>query len=309
MTKVIFMGTPDFSVTALRSLVESGYDVVAVYSQPPRPAGRGHSVVASPVHQYADSVGIPVHTPKSLRSEDAQVTFRAHEADIAVVAAYGLILPKAILDAPRLGCINIHASILPRWRGAAPIQRAILAGDPSTGVTIMQMDEGLDTGDMILWDTVAITPETTANVLHDQLSKLGANLLMQALPEILEGCHVATKQPETGVTYAHKLSKSESQLDWIKPAEELERQIRAFHPWPGTFFVHNDVILKVSRAEIAPQSGQPGQVFDGLTIACGDKSLKITSIQKPGGKWMSADDFLRGYNLSSGTLLPCPATN
>lgn len=303
------MGTPDFSVAALRSLVESGYDVAAVYCQPPLPAGRGHSVVASPVHQYADSVGIPVHTPKSLRSEETQATFQAHEADIAVVAAYGLILPKVILDAPRLGCINIHASILPRWRGAAPIQRAILAGDSTTGVTIMQMDEGLDTGDMILWDTIAITPETTANVLHDQLSKLGATLLMQALPEILEGRHVATQQPETGVTYAHKLSKSESQLDWTKPANELERQIRAFHPWPGTFFIHNDVILKVSRAEIAPQSGQPGQVFDGLTIACGDKSLKITSIQKPGGKWMSADDFLRGYSLPSGTQLPCPATN
>lgn len=309
MTKVIFMGTPDFSVNALRSLVDSGYDVVAVYSQPPRPAGRGHSIIASPVHQYADSIGIPVHTPKSLRSEEAQTTFKAHNADIAVVAAYGLILPKAILDTPRLGCINIHASILPRWRGAAPIQRAILAGDTETGVTIMQMDEGLDTGDMIVWDTVAITPETTANILHDQLSTLGATLLLQALPSILEGQHQPVQQPETGVTYAHKLSKSESQLDWTKPADVLERQIRAFHPWPGTFFIHNDVQIKVSSAEVTPQSGHPGEVFDNLVIACGQGSLKMTSIQKPGGKWMSAEDFLRGYSLPSGTKLPCPATN
>lgn len=309
MTKVIFMGTPAFSVTALQSLVESGYDVVAVYTQPPRPAGRGHSIVASPVHQYAESVGIPVLTPKSLRSEEASTTFRAHEADIAVVAAYGLILPKTILDAPRLGCINIHASLLPRWRGAAPIQRAIMAGDTETGITIMQMDEGLDTGDMILWDKVAITSDTTANLLHDQLSSLGASLLMQALPAILEGRHVVSRQPEVGITYAHKLSKSESHLDWTKSAEDLERQIRAFHPWPGTFFRHTDLTLKVSRAEVVAYSGQPGEVFDGLIIACADKALKITSIQKPGGKWMTADDFLRGFDLPLGTILPCPAIN
>ena len=309
MTKVIFMGTPAFSVTALQSLVESGYDVVAVYTQPPRPAGRGHSIVASPVHQYTESVGIPVLTPKSLRSEEASITFRAHEADIAVVAAYGLILPKTILDAPRLGCINIHASVLPRWRGAAPIQRAIMAGDTETGITIMQMDEGLDTGDMILWDKVAITPDTTANLLHDQLSSLGASLLMQSLPAILEGRHVVSRQPEVGITYAHKLSKSESHLDWTKSAEDLERQIRAFHPWPGTFFKYTDLTLKVSRAEIVAYSGQPGEVFDGLIIACGDKALKITSIQKPGGKWMTADDFLRGFDLPLGTILPCPAIN
>ena len=309
MTKVIFMGTPGFSVEALKSLVNADYDVVAVYSQPPRPSGRGYSTVASPVHQYAESVGIPVHTPLSLRSEEAQTTFQAHEADIAVVAAYGLILPKAILDAPRLGCINIHASLLPRWRGAAPIQRAILAGDTQTGVTLMQMDEGLDTGDMIVWDTVAITSQTTADVLHDQLSTLGANLLLQTLPAILEKQHTPLQQPETGVTYAHKLSKSESQLDWTKPADVLEKQIRAFHPWPGSYFIHNGMTIKVSKAEILTHSGQPGEVFDGLIIACGNQSLKIASLQKPGGKWMSAEDFLRGYNLPSGTLLPCPDTN
>lgn len=309
MTRIIFMGTPDFSVTSLHLLVESGYTVVAVYTQPPRPAGRGHHVIASPVHQYASSRGIPVFTPKSLKSEQEQDLFRSHQSDIAIVAAYGLILPKAILEAPKLGCLNIHASLLPRWRGAAPIQRAILAGDTETGITLMQMDEGLDTGAMIALDKIDITPSTTADTLHDQLSQMGATLLIKELPNILKGHHQATPQPTEGVSYAHKLSKSESQLDWTKSAVELERQVRAFHPWPGSYFIHDSTILKVCQVEVVSQSAEPGEVLPNLVIGCGVDSLKINSLQKPGGKWMTADDFLRGYTLPVGIKLPCPVIN
>ncbi|AIK97089.1 methionyl-tRNA formyltransferase [Candidatus Odyssella acanthamoebae] len=308
--KLIFMGTPSFAVGALRAIVEAGYSVVAVYSQPPRPAGRGHHVTRSPVHEYADSVGIPVYTPKSLRNAEAQAIFQAHGADLAIVAAYGLILPKEILEAPKRGCINIHASLLPRWRGAAPIQRAIMAGDSQTGITIMQMDEGLDTGDMLRMEAIPITAETTATTLHDKLAELGSHLIVETIPQLLEGTLIPVAQPEEGVTYAAKLSKSESQIDWHRSAIEIQRKISALCPWPGVYFIHNDTVLKVAAAEVvSSHPAQPGLVMESLTIACGENALKVTSVQKAGGRWLSADEFLRGYDLPLGTILPCPAIN
>lgn len=313
MTKprIIFMGTPAFSVTALRSLVEAGYPVIAVYSQPPRPSGRGYHMTRSPVHEYAESVGIPVYTPKTLRTAEVQAAFKAHEADLGIVAAYGLILPREILDAPKLGCINIHASLLPRWRGAAPIQRAIMAGDPETGITIMQMDEGLDTGEILCSESVPINDRTTTSGLHDQLSELGAHLVLKIIPLLVGGHVQPVTQPEEGVTYAHKLGKGESQINWQCPAEEILRKIKALYPWPGVYFIHQETILKVSAAEVVLQGGEPGEVIGDLIIACGEHALKVTRIQKPGGKWLSAEEFLRGYNLGIGTRLElkCPATS
>ncbi|MBW8309573.1 MAG: methionyl-tRNA formyltransferase [Candidatus Paracaedibacteraceae bacterium] len=308
--KLIFMGTPSFSVSALRAIVEAGYSVVAVYSQPPRPAGRGHQLSRSPVHDYAESVGIPVYTPKSLRNAEAQAIFKAHEADLAIVAAYGLILPKEILEAPKLGCINIHASLLPRWRGAAPIQRAIMAGDSETGITIMQMDEGLDTGGMLRVEATPITSETTVLALHDKLAEIGSRLIIETISQLWEGSLTPLAQPEEGVTYAAKLSKSESQIDWHRSANEIQRQISALYPWPGVYFIHQGTMLKVAAADIVSvPSGQPGEVREGLTIICGENALKVTMVQKPGGRWLSADEFLRGYDLPVGTILPCPAIN
>lgn len=310
-TRIIFMGTPAFSVTALRSLVEAGYPVIAVYSQPPRPSGRGYHMTRSPVHEYAESVGIPVYTPKTLRVADVQATFKAHEADLGVVAAYGLILPREILNAPKLGCINIHASLLPRWRGAAPIQRAIMAGDSETGITIMQMDEGLDTGAMLCLESVSINNKTTTPVLHDQLSELGARLVLKTIPLLVDGRVQPVIQPEEGVTYAHKLSKDESQVNWQCSAEEILCKINALYPWPGVYFIHQETILKVAAAEIVFQKGEPGEVIGDLIIACGEHALKITRIQKPGAKWLSAEEFLRGYDLGTGTRLElkCPVTS
>lgn len=306
---LIFMGTPAFSATTLQALVEAGYKVVAVYSQPPRPSGRGHHISRSPVHQYAESVGIPVYTPTSLKTDEAQNIFDAHKADLAIVAAYGLLLPTEILESPRLGCVNVHASLLPRWRGAAPIQRAIMAGDKGTGITIMQMDKGLDTGDMLLSGQVDITQDTTAPMLHDQLAKLGAKLTLEVIPRLAQGSIIPISQPLDGITYAHKLTKAESQLDWRQSAQDLHQKIRALYPWPGVYFIHDQTILKIAQAEIVSVSGQPGEVKDELVIVCGRDGLKITLLQKPGGKWMPADDFLRGYPINSGTILPCPAIN
>ena len=234
--RLAFMGTPDFAASSLRALIDAGHEVACVYSQPPRPAGRGHQVQRSPVHVLAEERGIPVRTPKSLRNAEAQAEFAALDLDCAVVAAYGLILPQPILDAPRMGCLNIHASLLPRWRGAAPIQRAILAGDAETGVTIMQMDAGLDTGAMLLKGTVPITAETTAGSLHDALAELGAGLIVQALDGLAEGRLTAEPQPSEGVTYAAKLSRDDGRLDWSQPADFIERQVRALNPWPGVWF-------------------------------------------------------------------------
>jgi methionyl-tRNA formyltransferase len=302
------MGTPDFAVGPLAALLEAGHEVCCVYSQPPRPAGRGHKVKPSPVHAFAESKGIEVRRPRRLRSEDDQAAFAALGADVAVVAAYGLILPKPVLDAPTHGCINIHASLLPRWRGAAPIQHAILAGDAESGVTIMAMDEGLDTGDMLLTGRVAITGETTASSLHDDLAAMGSRLIVEAMAQLEAGTLTAVPQPATGATYASKLTRDDGRLDWRRPAIDLERQVRALTPWPGTWFLHEDTVLKVSGAAVASGvHGAPGEVVDdALTIACGEGGFRPTRIQRPGKAPMSAGDLLRGYSLAKGTRLALP---
>ncbi|HSV29977.1 MAG TPA: methionyl-tRNA formyltransferase, partial [Candidatus Omnitrophota bacterium] len=269
--RLSFMGTPDFSVPILAALIDAGHDVVCVYSQPPRPAGRGHKEQLTPVHAYAQARGIEVRHPKSLKSAEEQQAFRDLDLDCAVVAAYGLILPKAILEAPRLGCLNVHASLLPRWRGAAPIQRAILAGDAETGVTIMQMDEGLDTGGMLQIETLPITAETTASSLHDALSEMGARMIVPALEGVASGRLAAVPQPAEGVTYASKLAKDEGRIDWTRPALELERQVRGLTPWPGVWCELAGERLKVLAASVTAGNGTPGTVLDdALTVACGD---------------------------------------
>jgi methionyl-tRNA formyltransferase len=303
--RLIYMGTPDFAVVPLRALLEAGHDVLAVYSQPPRPTGRGHKVQPSPVHAFAEAQGIEVRTPRRLRGAEEQAAFAALKADVAVVAAYGLILPKPILEAPRHGCINIHASLLPRWRGAAPIQHAILAGDQASGVTIMQMDEGLDTGPMLLSESIPIEADTTASTLHDALSVVGARLIVEALKRLEGGTLEAMPQPETGATYAGKLAREDGRLDWRNPARALERQVRALTPWPGAWFMHGGTTLKVNSATaVTNVVGRPGEVLDDeLTIACGEGGLRPTRVQRPGKAPMTARDLLRGYALPKGTLL------
>lgn len=307
MTKlrIAFMGTPDFALVALKDLVAAGHDVVCVYSQPPRPAGRGHKETPSPVHAWALDQGIEVRTPVSLKSDAEKQAFADLDLDVAVVAAYGLILPKAVLDAPKYGCLNIHASLLPRWRGAAPIQRAILAGDDETGVTIMQMDVGLDTGDMLLVDRIPITPETYANALHDDLAAMGGRLIVEALAKLPAGELNATPQPEEGVTYAAKLERAEAQLDFNDDAVALERKIRAFTPWPGAYFELGKERIKVQAAEVIDATGAPGTIIDNhLTIACKEKALRPTRIQRPGKAAMDAEAVLRGYaKLAKGVVL------
>lgn len=302
--RVVFMGTPDFAVPSLSALLEAGHEVACVYSQPPRPAGRGHKERPSPVHAFAESRGLPVRTPRTLRDEGEQAAFAALEADLAVVAAYGLILPRPILEAPRLGCVNVHASLLPRWRGAAPIQRAIMAGDAETGVTIMRMEEGLDTGPMLLWQAVPITPATTAGDLHDTLADLGARLLVRALAGLEAGEITPVPQPEDGVTYARKIEKGEGRLDWRRPAGELERLIRAMAPAPGAWFEHGGERIKVLAAEVVDASGTPGTVLDDrLAIACGQAALRPLKLQRAGKAPLDVDAFLRGYALPAGTVL------
>ncbi|HEU0117950.1 MAG TPA: methionyl-tRNA formyltransferase [Alphaproteobacteria bacterium] len=306
MTKlrIAFMGTPDFAVPGLRALKDAGHDIVAVYSQPPKPAGRGQQIQKSPMHRAGEEMGIPVHTPKSLRNAEEQKIFTDLKLDIAVVAAYGLILPKAILDAPKFGCLNIHASLLPRWRGAAPIQRAILAGDSQSGVTIMQMDEGLDTGAMLLADKVAITDKTTAGSLHDDLMAMGSKLIIKAVEGRANGTLKATPQPEAGVTYAAKLTREDGRIDWSKSASEIERQIRGLQPWPGCFFMLGNEAIKVQGAEIADKSGTPGTLLaDDFTVACGEKSLRLTSVQRAGKNATDGASFLRGQRISIGQKL------
>jgi len=303
--RLAFMGTPDFAVPILQALLAAGHDVVAVYTQPPRPAGRGHHAQPSPAQRAAEAAGIPVHTPAKLDAAEQEI-FRALSLDAAVVAAYGLILPKPVLEAPRLGCINVHASLLPRWRGAAPIQRAILAGDRETGVTITQMDAGLDTGAMLLAETVAIGPETTAATLHDALAALGARLVVRGLAGRADGTLVPRPQPTEGVTYAKKLGRDEGRLDWAKPAVELERVVRALNPAPGVWFERGGERIKVLAATLT-ESGTgaaPGTVLDGtLAIACGSGALRLTRLQRAGRAAVDAGAFLRGYSLPPGTRL------
>ena len=295
--RLAFMGSPDFSVPALRALHAAGHEIAAVYCQPPKPAGRGQKETPCPVHRAALELGLPARLK---RDEAEHAAFAALDLDVAVVAAYGLILPKAMLDAPRRGCLNIHASLLPRWRGAGPIQAAILAGDAETGITIMRMEEGLDTGPMLLKEAVPITPATTTPDLHDALSKAGARLILRALDEN----PAATPQPEAGVTYAPKLTKEDGRLHWAEAAEALERRIRAINPWPGTFFMLKGEAIRVSAASIEAGQGTPGEALDdaGL-IACGEGALRLARLQRPGRAAMPADAFLRGLPIPAGSRL------
>ena len=299
--RLAFMGSPDFSVPALHALRDAGHEIAAVYCQPPRPAGRGQSVRRCPVHVAADALGLEVRVPERLRGrDDVLAAFADLGLDAAVVVAYGLILPQAMLDAPRLGCLNIHASLLPNWRGAAPIQAAILAGDAESGVTIMRMDAGLDTGPMLLREATPITATTTGASLHDDLSAMGARMIVQALTAL----PAPIPQPPTGATYAPKLGRDDARIDWTQDAPAIERRIRAFDPWPGTFTTLNGAVLKVLAAESAEGSGAPGVVLDaGLTIACGQGALRLTRIQASGRSAMDTDAFLRGHAVPAGTVL------
>lgn len=300
--RIIFMGTPEFAVPALVALVEAGHEVVAAYTQPPRPGGRrGKELTPSPVHKEAEMRGIEVRHPVSLKGAEEQAAFAALEADIAVVAAYGLILPQAVLDAPRLGCLNIHASILPRWRGAAPIQRAILADDPTTGVTIMQMEAGLDTGPMLATLRTVIEHKT-AGELTTELANRGAQLLVGTLRDL--AVHRAVRQPEDGVTYARKIDKAEARLDFSQDAAQVERQVRAFMPTPGAYFELGGERYKVLAADVVEGDGESGMALDdALTVACGSGALRITRIQRAGKPAMESPDLLRGRPIQAGTRL------
>ncbi len=309
--RVIFMGTPDFAAHALAAILKGPHSVTACYTQPPRPAGRGQGVKKSAVHELAEGHGIPVHCPPSLKDAEAQATFArlAGEADIAVIAAYGLILPAPVLAAPRLGCINIHGSLLPRWRGAAPIQRAILAGDTETGITIMQMDEGLDTGDILCAEPIAIGPATTCVELHDRLAVLGGRMIVYALNGLEHGILSATPQADAEACYASKLSREEGRLDWRQSARELERRVRAFSPWPGAWFEHAGTRIKVIEAQVMGNvtNTAPGTVVDGRgTICCGVDTLRLVRVQREGRQAQSAAEFLRGFDLPADTKLDLP---
>ncbi len=291
--KIVFMGTPEFSVPVLDALHQA-HDILAVYCQPPRPAGRGKADRPSPVQARAEALGLPVRHPVSLRSDEAVRDFAGLGADVAVVVAYGLILPQAVLDAPRLGCLNIHASLLPRWRGAAPIHRAIMAGDKETGVCIMQMEAGLDTGPVLLRETVEIEAEETTALLHDRLSALGARLIVDALDRLPLP---AVAQPDEGVTYAAKIDKAEARVDWSRTAVEVDRLIRGLSPFPGAWTPVNGERMKLLRSRLAKGLGAPGQVLHGFTIACGDGAVEITEAQREGKRPMPALEILRGLIL------------
>lgn len=304
--KLAFMGSPDFSVPVLDALIAAGHTITCVYAQPPRPAGRGQKERPCPVHARALDLGLDVRTPKNLKADADRQAFRDLDLDAAVVVAYGLILPKAILQAPRYGCLNIHASLLPRWRGAAPIQRAIEAGDRETGITIMQMDEGLDTGDMLLVDRLEIGPQTTGGSLHDLLSGRGASMIVEALEKLALGQLTPKPQPDDGMTYAAKLDKAEARIDWTKSAVEIERKIRSFTPWPGSWTEHEKDRIKVMAAivEDGPSGQPPGTVLDDqFLVACGQGALRITKAQRPGKGPMAASDMLRGYAINKGDVL------
>jgi methionyl-tRNA formyltransferase len=292
--RIVFMGTPDFSVPILQALAAQ-HEIVAVYSQPPRPAGRGKAERKSPVQQCAEALGLPVRHPVSLRTQSAAEDFAQLQCDVAVVVAYGLILPPSILQAPKRGCLNIHASLLPRWRGAAPIHRAILAGDAETGICIMQMDEGLDTGAVLQRQATPIRAEETTADLHDRLSTMGADLILQALDRLPD----LPLQPQSaeGVTYAAKIDKAEARIDWTLPAEQVDRQIRGLSPFPGAWTMVGDERLKLLRSRLAQGAGAAGQVLHGMTIACGSGAVEITEAQREGKRPASATDLLRGFAL------------
>ena len=296
--RIIFMGTPDFAVPTLTEIVSAGHEVVAVYTRAPKPAGRGQADRKSPVHEAAEGFGIPVMTPKTLRNEAEQIAFAAFDADVAVVVAYGLILPKPILDAPRLGCLNLHGSLLPRWRGAAPIQRAVLAGDARAGVMVMLMDEGLDTGPVALIDEMPIGPDMTTGELHDKMMLVGADLMGRALAALERGSLTFTPQSEAGVTYAKKIEKAESRIDWSKPASEVHNLIRGMSPFPGAWFElelgGQLTRVKAIRSTAGAGSGAPGTILPDLTIACGEGAVRLVTVQREGKAAMDAATFLRG---------------
>jgi methionyl-tRNA formyltransferase len=306
--RVVFMGTPVFSTALLRKIIERGHEIAAVYTRAPQPSGRGMALRKSPVHELAERYGVPVFTPKSFKDPREIETFKSLRPDVAVVAAYGLILPKAVLEAPRYGCLNLHASLLPRWRGAAPIHRAVMAGDAETGVMAMKMEEGLDTGPVAGEARVAIGPDMTTGELHDELSSLGAELMAQTLDKLSRGELTFTPQSEEGVTYARKIDKSEARIDWRRPARELHNLVRGLSPFPGAFFEadfgRGPERVKVLRARLEKGSGPPGAALDdkGL-IACGEGALRLLRVQRAGKAEMSAEEFLRGCKLAQGDAL------
>ena len=304
--RIIFMGSPDFAVGTLQALTDAGHDIVCVYAQPPRPTGRGHKEKPCPVHASAMERGLVVRTPESMKDARAIAEFVDLSAEVAVVVAYGQILPDAVLNAPRYGCINVHASLLPRWRGAAPIQRAIQAGDGQSGVSIMQMASGLDTGPVFLTRTVDIGPETTGGHLHDELASLGAAACVEVLHTIEQGTAVAVAQAEGGVTYAQKLNTTESQLNWAEDAAVLERTIRAFDPWPRTWFEYEGERIKVLAGHVAdePSSKTPGTILDtSPSIACGSGALVLDRLQRAGRRAQDSAEFMRGFDMKVGSCL------
>jgi methionyl-tRNA formyltransferase len=307
--RVVFMGTPDFSVPTLRALAEAGHEIVAVYTQPPRAGGRrGLELTPSAVQREAERLGVAVRAPMSLKDEIGQIAFRALDADVAVVVAYGLLLPAAVLGAPRLGCLNGHASLLPRWRGAAPIQRAIMAGDEETGMVVMRMEEGLDTGPVGLVEKLAIGPDMTAGDLHDRLADAGAGLMVEALTRLEAGTLAFTDQSKEGVTYARKIDKAETRIDWSRAAVEVHNRIRGLSPMPGAWceagIGGRGERLKLLRSTLAAGAGAPGEILDGrLTVACGSGAVRLVELQRAGGRPASAPEFLRGARIEEGMKL------
>ncbi|MGR3433602.1 MAG: methionyl-tRNA formyltransferase [Shimia sp.] len=293
--RLVFMGTPDFSVPALDALVAAGHEVACVYTQPPRPAGRGKRPRPTPVQVRAEALGLPVRHPETLKADEDRAAFAALDAEVAVVVAYGLILPRAVLDAPRHGCLNIHASLLPRWRGAAPIHRAVMAGDAETGVCIMRMEAGLDTGPVLSRHATPIGPEDTTGDLHDRLAAMGAEAVVAALRDL--PTLVAIPQPEEGVTYAAKIDKAEARVDWTRPATEIDRYVRGLSPAPGAWCLADGARLKLLRSTVAEGAGPPGTRLDGLTIACGTGAIAVTQAQREGKRPTSAEDILNGAPL------------
>ena len=303
--RLAFMGTPEFAVPALRAVVAAGHEVAAVYCQPPRPAGRGQKERPSAVQSAAETLGLPVRTPATLRKPEEQAAFAALRLDAAVVAAYGLILPKPVLEAPRLGCLNIHASLLPRWRGAAPIQRAIMAGDDATGVTIMQMDEGLDTGPILLQESVPMLESVTAASLHDMLAECGARLIVEALEDAEAGALRPRPQPEDGVTYAKKIEPADARIRWAEDAVAIERKVRAFAPRPGAWFEIDGARVRLLGAGVVSGVGEPGTVLDDqLTVACGTGAIRLLHLQREGKRPLDSEAFLRGMPVRKGSRLP-----
>lgn len=307
--RIIFMGTPDFAVPTLSALAEVGHEIVCVYTQPPRPGGRrGLDLTPSPVQREAERLGLEVRFPVSLKGPDEQAALAALKADVAVVVAYGLLLPKAVLAAPRLGCFNSHASLLPRWRGAAPIQRAIMAGDGETGMMVMKMDVGLDTGPVAMTERIAIEPDMTAGDLHDRLMAVGASLMVKAIAALESGTLALTEQPTDGVTYAAKIDKAETRIDWSLDAGLVHDRLRGLSPFPGAWceatIAGKPERLKLLRSTMAEGAGAPGEILDeALTVACGTGAIRLTQVQRAGGRPVSADEFLRGAKLGHGSRL------